>query len=113
MKGELRERLGSLLDGVSDETIKSLIEESLAADKTISVEIFCKHCRRSGKYPVDIPDIQARVKALDVLVNQAKGKPKETTQVDVNVQARSVEGMTLAELELEEARLVRELEAPS
>jgi len=110
---EAYEIFEDLKNNISDEAIKALIEDSLTAEKTVWAEIVCKKCRRPGKYPVVIPDIQARAKVLDIMATQGKGKPTETKKVDVEVRVRQVEAMTDAELEAEEARLVGELAATS
>ena len=92
------------------DSVKDFIREAFTLEKTKEVwaAIDCKHCRRTGKYKVtiQIPDYMERAKALSMLMNQAKGQPKETVKVTVDVGIRPVTEMSLAELEAEERALL-------
>lgn len=98
---DARLALERVLDSVPDldEKYRLLIEEAFAADRLreVSVPITCKECGEQRKYVVQVPlpDISARIKGLDLLLTQAKGKPAETKVVDLNVTAAK----TRAELE--------------
>lgn len=106
---DLREVLDEALDAQS-ETIKNLVEEAFKYErrKDIWVSVVCKHCGKMARYPVtvELPDYKERVKALDLLMTQAKGKPKETVRHDVVISTTNVENMSLAELEAEERRIL-------
>ena len=92
------------------DSVKDFIREAFTLEKTKEVwtAIDCKHCRRTGKYKItiQIPDYMERAKALSMLMNQAKGQPKETVKVTVDVGIRPVTEMSLAELEAEERALL-------
>lgn len=92
------------------DSVKDFIREAFTLEKTKEVwaAIDCKHCRRTGKYKViiQIPDYMERAKAVSTLMNQAKGQPKETVKVTVDVGVRPVSEMSLAELEAEERSLL-------
>lgn len=72
-----------------DRKFKQLIEDAFAAEKVrdVSVGITCKACDKYRRYviPVPLPDFASRVKAIDMLLTQAKGKPPETKTVDLKV----------------------------
>jgi len=107
---DLREVLDEALDDHSDE-IRNLVKEAFKyeRDKEFWVTVTCKHCGRAGKYPVmiQLPDYKERVRALDLLMTQAKGKPKETVRHEGVIGLKAVESMSAAELE-EEERLILE-----
>lgn len=88
---DARAALEQVFDAIPDldQKWKTLIEEAFTAEKIrdVSVGITCKCCEKYRKYviAVPIPDWSARVKALDLLLTQAKGKPAETKVVDLKV----------------------------
>jgi len=106
---DLREVLDQALDEQSEE-IKKLVEQAFQQEKRreIWVTITCKGCGRMAKYPtvVDLPDYRERVRALDTLMTQAKGKPKETVKQEVTINLKPIHHMTMAELEEEEQRIL-------
>ena len=110
---DIRKLMETALDDLAaddPDSIKKFIREAFTLEKTKEVwaAIDCKHCRRTGKYKVtiQIPDYMERAKALSMLMNQAKGQPKETVKVTVDVGVRQVSEMSLAELEAEERALL-------
>lgn len=89
--GDLRVRLASALDSVvEDKLLKELIVDALDATKPRYAEVACKHCSRKQRVEVPVPDPVQRAKALEILVNQAKGTPKATSVLRVDVSARSL-----------------------
>ena len=110
---DIRKLMESALDDLAaddPDSVRSFIREAFTLEKTkeVWVAIVCKHCRRTGKYKetIQIPDYTGQAKALSMLMNQAKGQPKETVKVTVDVGIRPVTEMSLAELEAEERALL-------
>ena len=73
-------------------------EAALSATKDQVVkgyQIICKDCGQKRLYdiPVQVPDVLTRVKALEILANQAWGKPPEQKEVVVNVGERTLEAL--------------------
>lgn len=98
---DARATLEQVFDAIPDldKKYKQLIEDAFATEKLreVSVAVTCKCCGEQRKYVIQVPlpDWSARVKAIDLLLTQAKGKPAETKVVDLNVTAVQ----TRAELE--------------
>lgn len=90
---DARQTLERVLDAVPDldEKYRQLIEDAFAAERIreVSVPITCKECGEQRKYVVQVPlpDLASRIKGIDLLLTQAKGKPAETKVVDLNVTA--------------------------
>jgi hypothetical protein len=92
--------------------VQALIEEAFAAEKTreVSVAHHVQVLREAPPYviPVALPDFASRVKAIDMLLTQAKGKPAETKTVDLKVfaakTAPELEAMSEEELALARRR---------
>ena len=107
---DLRDLLGQALDDIEPEIIRKMVREALTYEKEKQtwVSIKCRSCGVPGRYPViyTLPDHRERAKVLDILLNQAKGRPKETKRVEVETFSHNVYEMTLAELEVEEKRLL-------
>lgn len=109
-KRDLRERLAAALDDLTDKEVQELARDSLKAEKVVWVDITCKNddCGKTYRYPVRVPNWMERAKVLDIVMTQSKGKPGEAAKPVADTAVKDVEGMTLAELEAEEARLLRE-----
>lgn len=115
---DARQTLERVLDQVPDldAKYKTLIEEMFAAERMreVSVPITCKECGEQRKYVIQVPlpDLVSRVKGLDMLLTQAKGKPAETKLIDLNVTAAhtraELEGMSDEQLALLAAAQVEE-----
>jgi hypothetical protein len=105
---DLRERIAASLDKLTDDEVEEIVRTSLEAEKVVWVDITCKdkNCGKTHRYPVTVPNWMERAKVLDILVTQSKGKPAEAKQVVEDTAVKDVEGMTLAELEAEERRLL-------
>lgn len=90
---DARQTLERVLDAIPDldEKYRQLIEDAFAAERIreVSVPITCKKCGKQCKYVVQVPlpDLASRIKGIDLLLTQAKGKPAETKVVDLNVTA--------------------------
>jgi hypothetical protein len=69
-------------------------------EKTAWVTSTCKHCKgkQREEVVVRIPDYQARARAIETLLNQAKGKPAERKTVTVDVTHRGLEQLADDEL---------------
>ena len=107
---DLREVLDKALDEQSEQ-IRKLVEEAFRYERSKEVwtTVVCKHCGKSGRYSitVDLPDYKERVKAIDLLLTQAKGKPRETVKHEGVIGIKSIIQMSPAELD-EEERLILE-----
>ena len=92
------------------ETVKNFVRDAFALEKEKSVfaEFTCKDCgkRQRHEIKVKIPDFKERAKAIDQLLTQAKGKPRETKQLDVRVGQFPASELTLAEIEAEERTIL-------
>lgn len=108
-KRDLRERIANVLDEMTDAEVRELVRDSLKAEKVVYVDITCKNddCGKTYRYPVRVPNWMERAKVLDILATQSKGKPAEAPKALAGeTAAKNVEGMTFAELEAEEQRLL-------
>ena len=77
---EPREELGKKLTGyLTPEQIHMLIDEVLAIRKRMSAEFRCKECGKRQMQWTEVPDAKAVAGALADLMNQAFGRPGETT----------------------------------
>jgi hypothetical protein len=77
---EPREELGKKLSSfLTPEQIAKLIDEILAIEKRISAEFTCKNCGQRQMRWTTAPDAKAVATALGDLLNQAFGRPGETT----------------------------------
>jgi hypothetical protein len=101
--GDFRDHLAGELDarGVKDAT--ALVAAVFDAMKDVYVT--CRHCGKKTDAPV--PDVVSRAKALDILLNQAKGKPAQTVRHEHSgvVGLRPVSEMSLGEIDAELAGL--------
>jgi hypothetical protein len=71
---DVRSKLASALDDVSEEDVRALVDDVLKATTDQWVPVTCKSCGKSGKYSVSVPDARARTQALQILVDQGLGK---------------------------------------
>lgn len=57
-----------------------------------AVRVTCRSCAKTHIYdiPLPVPDLTTRMKGLDILMNQALGKPTEKREVVVDVTARTL-----------------------
>ena len=108
---ELMEEAFDEIAGDDEGAIKAFVREAFTLKKTkkYNRQVTCKDCGQSRMYQieVEIPDYKERSKAIELLLNQAKGKPKETVKVQVDVGVRQVTEMSLAELEAEERAILQ------
>lgn len=103
---DARAALDRVLDSIPDldDKWRALVIEAFEAQKPREVwaTFTCKNtkCGKKQKHAVvvQIPDFNARAKLLDILLNQAKGKPAETKRVDLTARVaqnrRELEQMT-------------------
>lgn len=113
------------------ETIKQFVREAFTLERQrevwVPIEVTQTFKCKCGKTTtrttkkkvsalVPIPDYRERARAIDLLLTQAKGKPRETVKHELNLGIRQLDELTLDELDAEEARLLAahpELEEPS
>ena len=117
---DLRHAINAALDEVAadePEAIRSFVQEAFALEreKEVWAPVTCKHCRRSGKYVVQvkIPDYRERTKAIALLLDQAKGKPAETKRIEATVDLglRDMKQLSTEELLVLACEPVEELDA--
>jgi len=102
--GDLRDALQAALDEYADkpEKIQTLIAEAfeLEKEKRVWHTFTCPECKTTKKQEVtvSVPDFRERAKALEILLNQAKGKPPERVAVTVDLAGRSLEQLSDEEL---------------
>lgn len=107
MNSDLRDRLASKLDIRDDKELDDLLDAIFTAEKDAYVA-----CRKCGvKTPAPVPDVVARAKALDLLLNQGKGKPAQTVRHEHSgtVGLKPISEMSLEEIDAE----LRGLPAPT
>ena len=81
MDDNLRPRLNKVLEEIVDnELLRILVVDNLSAVKHVRHTITCKHCKRDGIYNLEIPDAKASMQALEILMNQTKGRPDVAKQ---------------------------------
>jgi hypothetical protein len=84
---DLRQRLGSVLDGISDEFLQDVAGGIFTLDKLTKAD--CPHCHQSAN--VRVPDYRGITTALATLADQGKGKaataipapPKEASKEEL------------------------------
>lgn len=76
-RNELASKLSSYL---TPEQISKLIDEILAINKRASAEFSCKKCNQRQMRWTEIPDAKSVASALGDLLNQAFGRPSETSE---------------------------------
>lgn len=77
---EPREELGkSLSNYLTPEQVSKLIDEVLAIEKRASAEFTCRHCGRRQMQWTTVPDAKAVASSLADLMNQAFGRPSESS----------------------------------
>jgi len=115
---DLRSRIGVLLDALEDSELKLMVEDSLNATKlkwAFYTPLPCSKCghqAKGQKVQVDYPDLDKRAKFLSTFLDQAKGRPKETHEIIVDVPlGKRYEEMTSEQLEAIAEGRARELPA--
>lgn len=112
---DFRKRLAKALDSLEDEQVQSLITDALGAEKVIWPVIVCPNCGHDHKPAVEVADLNTRIKAVQILADQGKGRPAEQKTIDVNLNATVGSLHELSDEEL--GRIVdsetKELEGPS
>ena len=71
---------GALSTVLAPEQLKHLIDEVLAIEKVVSGDVTCPHCGRKAMQRVKIADAKAVALALPDLLNQAYGRPGESSE---------------------------------
>jgi len=78
---EPRDAIASALASyLTAEQVTKLIDEILAINKRISAEFTCKKCGARQMQWTTVPDAKAVALALPDLLNQAYGRPGETSE---------------------------------
>lgn len=102
-----RDVLSTVMDAdIDEDAARALLKEIFAAKKLVWADFTCKGCSQHQRQQVEVPDALGVAKALDLLGNQGKGKPVEKKQIEVTIGLRSLDEMTLDELEAEEAQIL-------
>lgn len=90
---DLRSRLATSLDGITDEFLAELRDQLFSQEKLTMAD--CPHCGKSAK--VRVPDYRGITTALAILADQGKGKPStaappapEMSQAELERVAREV-----------------------
>jgi hypothetical protein len=93
---DLRNVINELLDTIAadnPQAIRELVESTLSSEKEREewVTICCKECGETRRYSVRVkmPDFKERTKALQILLDQAKGKPAETLKLEGGLTIRA------------------------
>ena len=75
---DTRSQIGDALSGkLTPEQLETLVDDVLASTKNAWADINCKHCGRGGRYQVEIKDASAATRGLEILSNQAWGRPQD------------------------------------
>lgn len=70
---------GTLGRVVTREQLEMLIDEVLAIQKLVSVEVQCQKCRRRQMQSISVPDAKAVALVLPRLLNRAYGRSSEAS----------------------------------
>ena len=115
---DLRSHVESYIDTIPDnpdksEKLQTLIDRALGSQKKAWVTIDCKHCGRTKKYEVDVPDTAAAIRALRDLIEMTKPKLPQKIEVtqrhtleDLRQNIHEVPTEELLRLEAEDAEYV-------
>lgn len=78
---EPRDELGKKLsEYLTPEQVSKLIDEVLAIEKRVSAEFRCKKCNQRQMQWTTVSDAKAVASALADMMNQAFGRPSETSE---------------------------------
>ena len=77
---DARSEIGAALEGWADPAqVRTLVNEVLAATKQMTVEFSCKTCGQKQRQSGTVSDAVAVARALEILGNQAWGRPDTAT----------------------------------
>lgn len=100
---DVRERLARFVDEIGDDQLREFVREAFTHEKTkqIYADIRCPDCDRRWRQEVSVPvpDYKERAKAVEMILNQGKGKPAEQKTVTVSVTARTIRDLESASSE--------------
>jgi hypothetical protein len=68
----VRDHIAQALESVDPDVINTFVREALAAEKTVWGT--CDGCRK--RFPVEVPDWNARANVVDKLLTQGYGRPR-------------------------------------
>jgi hypothetical protein len=91
---EVRPRLAEVAAERLDDLQRVLLEVATGANKNLWATVNCKHCARSGRYEIVVPDNKVRLDAVQALLHEALGRPAQA-----EAQARPVLPRTAEEVE--------------
>lgn len=103
--GDVRERLARFVDEIGDDELREFVREAFSheREKRVYADVRCPKpgCghRWSEEVRVPVPDYKERAKAVEMILNQGKGKPAEQRVVQVSVTARTIRDLELASSE--------------
>lgn len=96
------------------ESLKAKLDELAQAVKTTNVRITCKHCKRDGKYDVQVDNTRIQFDATKFIAEQGYGKAGQaTTSTPAPVEGQNPATMNTADREaLKQHLLSRRTTAP-
>jgi hypothetical protein len=71
----VRPRLAEAAAESVDDIRRVLVETATGANKELWATISCKHCGRTGRYEITVPDNKVRLDAVQALLHEALGRP--------------------------------------
>ena len=74
---DVRPRLAEAAAANLSELERVLVETATGANRQVWATIGCKHCGREGRYEISIPDYRVRLDAVEKLLQQGLGRPRE------------------------------------
>jgi hypothetical protein len=89
--GSVRPRLAEAAAESVEEIRRVLLETATGANKNLWATITCKHCSRSGRYEITVPDNKVRLDAIQALLHESLGKPGQAEAQTAPPLPRTVE----------------------
>jgi hypothetical protein len=89
----VRPRLAEVAAERIDDLQRVLLETATGANKNMWVTVSCKHCARSGRYEIVVPDNKVRLDAIQALLHEALGRPAQAEEPHVSRVPDSVEAI--------------------
>jgi hypothetical protein len=71
----VRPRLAEAAAASVEEIRRVLLETATGANKNLWATISCKHCGRTGRYEITVPDNKVRLDAIQALLHESLGRP--------------------------------------
>jgi hypothetical protein len=71
----VRPRLAEAAAASLEDIRRVLLETATGANKNLWATINCKHCGRTGRYEITVPDNKVRLDAIQALLHESLGRP--------------------------------------